>query len=155
MNTAVATLDCPVDLMEKTLLENGAPLGMVILSPKDFPTRHTFEDGIYLREVFVEKGRMIVGHRHRSRTINILAGGTILVSINGRPKMITAPATIVSESGTRKAAIAIEDVTWINVHSNPDNERDLGLLEDRYIEKTDVFLEHEQRELEALTKCLG
>jgi hypothetical protein len=69
--------------------------------------------------------------------------------------MITAPATIVSESGTRKAAIAIEDVTWINVHSNPDNERDLGLLEDRYIEKTDVFLEHEQRELEALTKCLG
>ena len=50
-------------------------------------------------------------------------------------EIIEAPRSMISEAGTKRAVMAIEDCVWITVHLNPDNTQDLGLLEEQIITK--------------------
>lgn len=113
---------------------------------------HRFSDGLYARELTIPAGHIIIGHRHRHETMNILLRGKIRVMIDGRTRELSAPHVVMSAAGTRKVAYAVEETVWLNVHPNPDNERDLEKLEARYIEKSASFLEYEA-EIKALKEA--
>ena len=74
--------------------------------------------------------------------------GKALVSIDGRVRLLEAPFLFESNAGVRKSLYIIEDVIWLTVHPNEENEKDNKKLEDRFITKTDNFMEYEtEREL--------
>jgi len=89
---------------------------------------------------------VVVGHRHKTETVNILLKGKIALIENGELIYKEAPFTYVSPAKHRKAAYIIEDVIWQNIH--PSDETDLKKLEDIFIEKSPALIEFEKQILE-------
>lgn len=108
--------------------------------------KHHFAPGIYVREIWMPAGSIILGHEHKNDHLNIVVSGKCLVRAEGQLRQITAgpaPVTFRSGAGVRKALYIIEDTTWMTVHENPDDSQDIPLLEDRYTRKSETYKQHE------------
>lgn len=126
----------------------------------EIPTSHHFAQGVYIREVRIPKGALVVGRRHKTEHLNIVSQGRIAVLTDEGPKIIEAPCTLLSKPGIKRVGYALEDTVWSTVH--PTEERDLEKLEAQFIVN-----EHEQLTIdetralqhivseEALPKCPG
>jgi quercetin dioxygenase-like cupin family protein len=123
---------CPIDQIERALLD---------FPQEDIPVTHRFAPGLYWREIAVPAGVFIIGHRHKTAHFNILLKGRLRVLVDGRVKEVQAPYIVVSEPGVRKAALALEDSVWVNLH--PTEETDLAKIEEAVIEKSDGYLDHQ------------
>lgn len=102
---------------------------------------HHFAAGIYMRELRIPKGAILTGKIHRHAHMNFLIQGDISVLTEHGVVRLTAPATIMSQPGIKRAGYAHEDTIWITVHENPDDEHDLEKLEARYIAPSFAALE--------------
>ena len=98
--------------------------------------KHTFHDGIYVREMYIPKGVLLVGKRHRNETINMLTKGTMTISEGTESFTISAPYTFIGDKFSKKAGYAHEDSIWVNIIRT-----DLKDLED--IEKQVIIQEEE------------
>lgn len=92
-------------------------------------TRHYFAAGLYARELRIPAGTVLTGAMHLHEHLNIISAGTIEVATDEGAQTITAPATIVSPPGTKRAGYAVTDVVWTTISANPLDERDLPTLE--------------------------
>lgn len=108
--------------------------------------RHTFSPGVYVRELEIPRGAIVIGHLHKTEHVNMLIKGRMSVVVDGKLVEVSAPFVVNSLPGTRKIGFAHEDSVWANVHAT--NETDLEKLEDALIEKSDTFKVHE---LEAIS----
>ena len=97
------------------------------------PLKHTFSDGIYVREIFIPKGTYLTGKIHKHEHPNFLMSGTVDVVTEAGREQLTAPLSIISPPGTKRALYAVTDLVWITVHSNPTNTQDLEKLEKEVI----------------------
>jgi hypothetical protein len=104
---------------------------------------HHFANGMYVREMFIPAGQVIVSKIHRDETVNTIAFGAISV-ISAESGFVTheAPSVFVSTPMTKRIVMAHTDVIWVTVHKNPDNFRDIAKLEEITIAK-----DFEQKEL--------
>lgn len=119
-----------IDEVEKKLLS---------MPQVDCPIKHHFGPGLYIREVLMPAGAIVIGHAHKKENMNImLQGKMLLLELDGNVKELTAPQTFVNGPG-RKVAYIIEDVIWQNVHAT--EETDLEKLEDMFIEKSPAWIE--------------
>jgi hypothetical protein len=109
----------------------------------EIPTTHTFMPGLYYRTARMAAGLMVLGHRHRGPTLNFLLRGSLEVVVNGVKTVMHAPAVLESAAGTRKLAHVLEDVEWVNVFPNFDNETDIDVLEERHLDKTPLAKKYE------------
>ena len=98
---------------------------------------HRFAPGLYVRELTVPAGHVIVGKVHKHETLNILLKGSALLACDGKTEKVVAPLTFISGPGRQKAAIALEEVTWMNVHAT--TETDLVKIEQEFIEPDPEF----------------
>lgn len=75
--------------------------------------------GMYIRQMHVKAGSIIVGCKYNVPQLNILHVGKMsLASADGFREM-TAPDMVYCEAGGRKAALILEDVIWTTVvHTN-------------------------------------
>lgn len=119
----------------------------------DLPLKHHFAPGVYVRELFVPKGTVIIGHEHRNATMNIVLAGRARVLSGGPVAELAAGDIFTSGAGVRKVALVLEDLRWLNVLPNPDNETDNEKLEDRHIIKSAAYQRHELQTKEV--KCLS
>lgn len=108
------------------------------------PVTHSFAPDIYLREIFMPAGTVVIGHQHKTEHFNIILKGRCRVVIGDEIQEIVAPCTFISGAGAQKILNVLEDTIWQTVHSNPDNETDLETLEDRYVNKIGAQLTTEQ-----------
>jgi hypothetical protein len=98
------------------------------------PLKHSFGDGVYVREIFLPKGTVLMGKIHKHAHPNFLMRGEVLVvTESGGREHLKAPLAMISQPGTKRAVVALEDTVWITVHANPDNTRDLAVLEAQII----------------------
>ncbi len=82
----------------------------------ELPVTETLADGLYIREVFIPKGSVIVGALHKLPSANICAQGRIsILGSDGSRHEISAPFSAIGQSGAAKIGFAIEDTRWINV----------------------------------------
>ncbi len=101
---------------------------------KEMPLKHSFAPGMYVREIFIPKGSMLTGKIHRHAHPNFLMKGEVIVVTEfGGREHLKAPASIISEVGTKRAIYALEDVIWVTVHLNPTNTFDLKEIEEYVI----------------------
>lgn len=101
-------------------------------------TDHYFADGLYARTVWSQAGTVIVGKVHKTEHFYAVLSGRVRVTTdrgvieldarNG-PQILTCPP------GTKRAVFVIEDAWRMNVHRNPDNIRDIDVLEPQLVEE--------------------
>lgn len=107
------------------------------------PLKHSFTDGIYVREIFIPVGMIITGKIHKHAHPNFLMSGIVEVvtESNGR-ELLEGPMVMISAAGTKRALITKTDCHWVTIHSNPTNTHDLDEIEKIVIAKD--FEEYEK-----------
>ncbi len=134
---------CPVDMVGNIYQIEEA---IRQLPQLELPVTHHFSKGLYARELFIPKGCVLTGKRHRYQNLNILIQGDITVSTEDGLKRVKAPAVIVSPPGTKRVGYAHEDTRWITIHSTEETDVDK-------IEAEVIIPEHEA--IEALDALAG
>lgn len=80
-----------------------------------FPVEHHFSDGVYLRELRIPAGIVIIGKIHKENHLNIVKG-FCSVFTPLRKFEIEGFKTFESFAGELKVVITKSDVVWTNVH---------------------------------------
>lgn len=100
------------------------------------PVYHHFGPGIYIREVWIPKGTLVVGHAHKSAHMNMMLVGKLKLFMEGSSQIVEAPFRLVAAAG-RKIAYALENTIWQNIYAT--DETDIQKLEEMLFEKTEVW----------------
>lgn len=115
---------------------------MLDLPQVECPVVHHFGPGVYIREVTLPAGTFAVGHAQRHEHLNImLAGSVAVLGDDGQAKVLRAPMIFVGQPG-RKVGVILETCIWQNVYPNPDNERDVDVLEAKWLDKSGTWQAH-------------
>lgn len=87
------------------------------------PLKHSFSNGIYVREIFIPKGMIVVGRIHKHEHPNFLLQGSVIVATESQGlQKLTAPVSMISPAGTKRALITLEDVIWVTVHRTGETD---------------------------------
>ena len=90
---------------------------------------HHFAPGTYTRTMVIPAGLCIVGKIHRHAHINVVSYGRLKVVTEFGDEIIVGPKVWVSEPGTKRALVSLEDSLWTTIHANPNDLRDTDALE--------------------------
>lgn len=113
--------------------ENIIADGGNIVYREKFKYKHTFADGIYVREMTIEKDEVIIGAIHKHLHVWFLLSGNITVLTEGELKEYQAPCTVLSEPGVKRVIYGNEESVFVNVHKNPTNTQDIKELEEQIV----------------------
>ena len=132
--------------LEKNLFESDLD-GIVsnngeILRSEDFPLKHSFADGIYIRQMNMKKDSVVVGAIHNHLHVWFLLTGHITVATEDNIEDYIAPCYVTSTPGVKRVIYANEESIFVNVHKNPTNTQDLDELESEIVSKN--YEEYEQ-----------
>lgn len=130
VNDVEALLDSPLSHAEKVsyLVRELGKLPQVECSLK-----HYFAPGVYLREIFMPAGSVVIGKIHKTEHLNLIERGSVsIVHADGTREKWCAPFTFVSKAGVQKVLYIHEDCVWKTIHVT--DERDLERLEAQLIE---------------------
>lgn len=99
------------------------------LEQSEYPLRHLFDGGLYIREISIPAGELIIGREHRhGHLCQLLSGSIVLNSQDGQVRF-DAPAEFTSRPGYQMVVQALTDVVARTVHPNPCDSRDIAALE--------------------------
>ena len=110
--------------------------GNSIVHSDNFPLKHTFADGIYIRQMDMKAGSMVVGAIHNHLHVWFLLTGHLAVATEDSIEEFLAPCYVLATPGSKRVIYATEDSIFINIHKNPDNIKDINELESEIVSKT-------------------
>ncbi len=133
--------------LEKTLLDNVDEKNIIgnkgeIVRSEKFPLKHTFADGIYIRQMTMRQDSVVVGAIHNHLHVWFLLTGHITVATEDTTEDYIAPCYVTSTPGVKRVIYANEESIFVNVHKNPTNTQDLDKLEAEIVSKN--YKEYEQ-----------
>lgn len=100
------------------------------------PLKHYFAPHVYVREIFMPAGSIVIGKIHKTEHFNIIQKGRVtLANEDGSTKTLEGPCTFISKAGVQKALYIHEDTVWSTVHITEN--RDLESLEAELIEPSE------------------
>ena len=101
--------------------------------------KHHFGPNIYIKEVTMPAGTLIIGKHHRmDHLCNMVSGRMRILQEDGTTKELVAPMTFMAKPG-RKVAYIIETVVFQNIYSTP--ETDIEKLENMCVDNSKPLLE--------------
>ena len=105
----------------------------------DCPVTHHFGPSLYIREVVMPAGTVVVGKPHKTdHMCNMISGRMIVVNEDGEKMEVAAPAVFMAKKG-RKTAYIIETVRFQNIFST--TETDIEKLENMLVDNSQYLLE--------------
>ena len=112
--------------LEKNLLNNVDDKNIVgnkgeIVRSNYFPLKHTFADGVYIRQMTMKQDSVVVGAIHNHLHVWFLLKGHVTIANKEGVEDYEAPCQVISTPGTRRIIQANKDSIFVNVHKNPDN----------------------------------
>lgn len=103
------------------------------------PTIHRFGPGTYIREVNIPAGTLAVGHHQNNEHTNIMLKGRVtMLNDDGTTSELKAPMIFIGRPG-RKIGFIHEDIVWLNVYPNVENEQSIEKLEAKHLTKSEGF----------------
>jgi hypothetical protein len=81
------------------------------------PLKHTFSDGLYIREIFMPKGQLITTGIHKQEHAYFVQKGKVRVLTENGMQHIQAPHNGITKPGTKRVIYTEEDTIWITVHA--------------------------------------
>lgn len=133
-----------VEALENAML-NSDDTRIVKGNSETFPLKHTFSDGIYIREMTMQQGGLVIGKVHKFDHTWFLLKGELEVATEEGINYYLAPCYVVAPKGTKRVIHALEDSIFVNIHPNPNNVTDIDTLEETYI--CDSFKDYEKYKL--------
>ena len=126
--------------LEKILLNSVNDKNIVsnngeIVRSDEFPLKHTFADGIYIRQMEMRKDSVVVGAIHNHLHVWFLLTGHITVVTESSTENYISPCYVVSTPGVKRVIYANEESIFVNVHKNPSNTQNLDELEAEIVSK--------------------
>ena len=107
----------------------------------DCQTKHYFGPNIYIREVTMPAGTVVIGKPHKQEHMCVmLQGRMVVVKDDGTKQELVAPLTFVGSAG-RKVAYILETTIFQNIMAT--DETDIDVLENMFIDNTQPALEGE------------
>ena len=102
-------------------------------SEKVCPLTHSFSSGIYVREIFIPAGMFVVWKIHKHDHPNFLLKGDVVVVTEDGIEELSAPMSMISKAGTKRALYAKTDLIWTTIHLNPTDTQNIEELEEDII----------------------
>ena len=90
--------------------------------------KHSFADGIYIREMQMKKGQLGFSAIHKHSYGFFLLSGVLASSREESVEEFVGPCYIISPQGAKRIVYAVEDCVIVTVHANPTNTEDLDEL---------------------------
>ena len=101
----------------------------IVTDSEILPIKHYFMDGVYVIEMIMNPGMLVVGAIHKHRHMCFLLQGHLSVASDSGITDYIAPCIIVANPGERRVLYAHEYSVWYNTHENPSNTEDVNQLE--------------------------
>mgnify|MGYP005637361685 CR=1 FL=1 len=109
--------------------ENIIGTGEEIIYPdKLWEYKHSFAEGIYIREMRMKKGQLGFSAIHKHSYGFFLLSGVLASSKEEGVEEFIGPCYIISPQGAKRIVYAVEDCVITTIHANPTNTKDLDEL---------------------------
>lgn len=109
---------------------------------KHCPLKHSFGDGVYIREIFMPKGILIISKIHKRTHPYFVLKGKASVATETGIVVIEAPYHGMTLAGTKRILFIHEDMVWITCHAT--KETNLEKIEEEIIatdfKEVDLFI---------------
>ena len=99
-----------------------------LVYPDMWEYKHSFANGIYVREMRMKKGQLGFSAIHKHSYAFFLLSGVLASSKEEGVEEFIGPCYIISPQGAKRIVYAIEDCVITTVHANPTNTEDLDEL---------------------------
>ena len=103
--------------------------GSELIYPDMWEYKHSFADGIYVREMRMKQGQLGFSAIHKHSYAFFLLSGILASSKEEGVEEFIAPCYIISPRGSKRIVYAVEDCVITTVHANPTNTEDLKKIE--------------------------
>lgn len=97
----------------------------------EIPIFHHFAPNIYMRQMNVNAGTLMVTKMHKTEHFLIVLKGSATILDSSGLMHVQAPQIIKTQKGTKRVIYFHEDSAWLTTH--PTSETDLNLIEDQLI----------------------
>ena len=115
--------------------------GNELIYPDMWEYKHSFANGVYIREMKMKKGQLGFSAIHKHSYGFFLLSGVLASSKEEGVEEFIAPCYIISPQGAKRIVYAVEDCVITTVHANTTNTQDL-----KEIEKNNVVFSWEEYE---------
>lgn len=96
------------------------------------PLQHVFTAGLYQRTICVQAGLLITSRVHLTEHPFVISMGVVSVWCDDSGwEIFEGVHTGVTKPATRRVLYTHSDTVWTTTHANPDDERDIDVLEKR------------------------
>lgn len=95
-----------------------------------FPLKHSFSEGVYIREMFMPQGGLVIGKLYKISHTWFLLSGELEVATDEGTEYYIGPCYVNAPEGTKRVLHAVSDVIFVNVYPNPENIIDTDKLEE-------------------------
>jgi hypothetical protein len=120
--------------------------GNELIYPSMWEYKHSFADGIYIREMRMKKGQLGFSAIHKHSYGFFLLSGVLASSKEEGIEEFIAPCYVISPRGAKRIVYAIEDCVITTVHANPTNTQDLDeLAKINVVFSWDEYMEYLQK----------
>lgn len=110
-------------VQEKMFEQEGKVVGKEL--EKLIPTKHTFCEGMYVRECFIPKGQLVIGMIHKKEhPVFLLKGRAQVITESNGFEDLEAPYYGVSPAGTKRIVLTLEDTVWVTTHATDKKTRE-------------------------------
>jgi len=93
-------------------------------NPVEMPVKHHHSPGVYVREITIPAGTVLVGKVHKTRHLNVVQSGLVTIITPYRKFLVAGPCTFESFEGEQKVGIVHEDCVWSTVHVTEESDVD-------------------------------
>ena len=100
----------------------------IIYPEKLWEYKHSFAEGLYIREMRMKKGQLGFSAIHKHSYGFFLLSGLLASSKEEGVEEFIPPCYIISPQGAKRIVYAMEDCVIVTVHANPTNTEDLDKL---------------------------
>jgi len=83
---------------------------------------HHFSDGVYAKQMRLEKGHLAITHKHNYSHLSILATGHVEITLNGVKSRFKAPYCIEILAGVEHQIYALKDSTFFCIHKTEETD---------------------------------
>jgi hypothetical protein len=129
--------------------ENFLGNGKEIVHHESVPLKHQFADQVYIRQMEMKKGTIVVGAIHKHLHVWFLLTGSLTIGNKESIEDYIAPCYVISKPGAQRAIYANEDSIFVNIHKNPDNITDIRELEKQIValnqEEYDEYIKNKNK----------
>ena len=126
--------------MENALMELVDGKNIVKGDSEVFPLKHTFTDGIYIRQMSLKKDSAVIGKIHKNPHVWFLLSGSLVVASETSDSDYEAPCYIEAPAGSKRIIYAHTNCIFVTVHAT--DKKDVREIEKDIL--LDNFLDEEK-----------